>query len=115
MAGFKAKLRMVEQGIHDTPMDFVVVDCVSEGNQVVLELRNGGQLPDGQPYEMVYCFILRVRDGRIVSMREYADTAYGREMRPELYSKQSPVYRGLKEQGLATSTFDALDGWKEAE
>lgn len=109
MAGFKAKLRMVEQGIHDTPMDFVVVDCLSGGDQVVLELRNDGQLPDGRPYEMVYCFILRVRDGLIVSIREYADTAYSRDMRPELYSRQSPVYCGLKEQGLTTSTFDCFD------
>jgi uncharacterized protein len=109
LAGFKAKLRMVEQGIHDTPMDFVVVDCIGEGDQVVLELRNDGTLPDGRPYEMVYCFILRVRDGMIVSVREYADTAYNRDMRPELYSKQSPVYRGLTEQGLSASTFDGLE------
>lgn len=108
LAGFKAKLRMVEQGIHDTPMDFVVVDCVGEGDRVVLELRNEGKLADGRPYEMVYCFILTVRDGRIVSVREYADTAYGRDMRPDLYSKQSPVYRGLSDLGLSASTFDGL-------
>ncbi|MCX2931773.1 nuclear transport factor 2 family protein [Mycobacterium sp. CVI_P3] len=108
MAGFKAKLRMVEQGIHDTPMDFVVVDCISAGDQVVLELRNEGTLADNRPYEMVYCFILRVQDGRIITMREYADTAYNRDMRPYLYSEESPVYRELKEQGLTASTFDGL-------
>ena len=59
---------------------------------------------------MVYCFILRVRDGRIVRIREYADTAYNRDMRPELYSKQSPLYRGLNALGLSASTFDDLDG-----
>ncbi|OBY29346.1 hypothetical protein ACT18_23540 [Mycolicibacter kumamotonensis] len=109
LAGFKAKLRMVEQGIHDTPMDFAVVDYVSETDRVVLELRNEGKLADNRPYEMVYCFILQVRGGRIVSMREYADTAYSRDMRPELHSKHSPVYHGLKEQGLTASTFDDLD------
>jgi uncharacterized protein len=109
LAGFKAKLRMVEQGIHDTPMDFVVVDCIGEGDRVVLELRNEGELGDGRPYEMVYCFILRVSDGRIVSVREYADTAYNRDMRPGLYSTQSPVYRGLKDHGLTASTFDGLE------
>jgi uncharacterized protein len=109
LAGFKAKLRMVEQGIHDTPMDFVVVDYLAEGGRVVVELRNDGKLPDGRPYEMVYCFILQVHNGRIVSVREYADTAYNRDMRPELYSKQSPVYRGLKEQRLTASTFDGLE------
>lgn len=109
LAGFKAKLRMVQQGIHDTPMDFAVVDCVSQGDRVVLELRNEGKLADNRPYEMVYCFILRVRDGRIVSVREYADTAYSHEMRPKLHSKESPVYRGLKALGLSASTFDGLD------
>ena len=108
LAGFKAKLRMVEQGIHDTPMDFVVMDCIGEGDRAVLELRNEGKLADGRPYEMVYCFILRVRDGRIVTVREYADTAYTRDMRPELYSKQSPVYRRLNDLGLSASTFDGL-------
>jgi hypothetical protein len=57
---------------------------------------------------MVYCFILRVRAGRIVSVREYADTAYSRDMRPELYSKKSPVFRRLNDLGLSASTFDGL-------
>lgn len=109
LAGFKAKLRMVQQGIHDTPMDFVVVDSLVDGDRVVIELRNDGRLPDGRLYEMVYCFILTVRDGRIVGVREYADTAYNRDMRPELYSKQSVVYRGLTELGLSASTFDGLE------
>ena len=109
LAGFKAKLRMIEQGIHDTPMDFVVTDCIGEGDRVVMEVRNEGKLADGRPYEMVYCFILRVRAGRIVGVREYADTAYSRDMRPELYSKQSPVYRALRDQGLTASTFDNLE------
>jgi len=109
LAGFKAKLRLVEQGVHDTPMGFVLVDCVVQGDRVVLELRNDGKLPDGRPYEMVYCFILRIRDGRIASIREYADTAYNRDVRPEMYSKQSAVCRALHDQGLTTSTFDGIE------
>jgi ketosteroid isomerase-like protein len=109
LAGFKAKLRLVEQGVHDTPMGFILVDCIAQGDRVVLELRNDGMLPDGRPYEMVYCFILRIRDGRIASVREYADTAYNRDVRPEMYSKQSAVYRALRDQGLTTSTFDSIE------
>lgn len=109
LAGFKAKLRLIEKGVHDTPMGFVLVDSVAQGDRVVLELRNDGKLPDGRPYEMVYCFILRIRDGRIVGIREYADTAYNRAVRPELYAKDSPVYRALRDQGLTASTFDHLD------
>lgn len=109
LAGFKAKLRLVQQGVHDTPMGFVLVDCVAQADRVVLELRNDGTLPDGRPYEMVYCFILRIRAGRIVSIREYADTAYSRDVRPELYSKRSAVYRALRDQGLTASTFDNLE------
>lgn len=109
LAGFKAKLRLVEQGVHDTPMGFVLVDQIAQGDRVVLELRNDGKLPDGRPYEMVYCFILRIRAGRIVSIREYADTAYNRDVRPELYSKRSPVYAALRDLGLTVSTFDNLE------
>ena len=108
LAGFKAKLRTVEQGIHDTPMDFVAVDWFAHGDRVVMEVRNDGTLPDGRRYEMVYCFILTIRGGRIVAMREYADTAYNRDMRPELYSRQSPVYQNLQDLGLDASTFDHL-------
>lgn len=109
LAGFKAKLRLVEQGVHDTPMGFVLVDCIAQEDRVVLELRNDGKLPDGRAYEMVYCFILRIRDGRIASIREYADTAYNRDVRPGMYSKQSAVYRALRDQGLTASTFDSIE------
>lgn len=109
LAGFKAKLRLVQQGVHDTPMGFVLMDCIAHEDRVVLELRNDGKLPDGRPYEMVYCFILRIAGGRIASIREYADTAYNRDVRPELYSKQSAVYRALRDQGLTASTFDGLE------
>jgi uncharacterized protein len=109
LSGFKAKLRLVEQGVHDTPMGFVLVDSIAQGDRVVLELRNDGRLPDGRAYEMVYCVVLRVRDGRIVDIREYADTAYNRDVRPELYSRQSPVYRALRDQGVTVSTFDNVE------
>ena len=49
MAGFKAKFEVVEQGIHDAPWISWWWTASAEGDQVVLELRNGGQLPDGRP------------------------------------------------------------------
>ncbi|WP_157978700.1 nuclear transport factor 2 family protein [Nocardia aurea] len=109
MIGFKAKLRLVEQGVHTTPMGFVLVDLLTQGDKVVVELRNDGKLPDGRSYDMVYCFVLRIVGGRIVSIREYADTAYNRDLRPELYSRASPVYRALNEQGVTVSTYDHLE------
>jgi ketosteroid isomerase-like protein len=110
MTTWKAKLRLVEEGVHDTPMDFEIVNVVAAGDQVVLEARNDGTLPDGGPYGMVYCFVLRIEDGMVVSMREYADTAYARARRPELFRSDSPIYKAMAAQGLAHSTFKGLAG-----
>lgn len=45
-----------------------------DGDRVVVEMHNDAPRPDGRTYDMVYIFVFRVRDGRIYSIREYADT-----------------------------------------
>jgi ketosteroid isomerase-like protein len=109
MTAWKAKLRLVQEGVHDTPMDFEIVNVVAAGDQVVLEVRNDGTLADRGPYGMVYCFVLRIEDGMVVSMREYADTAYARARRPALFRSDSPVHEAMAAQGLAHSTFKRLE------
>lgn len=108
MTTWKAKLRLIRDGIHDTPMDFEIVNVVAAGDQVVLEVRNDGILGDGEPYGMVYCFVLQIEDGQVVSIREYADTAYARARRPGLFSADSPVRQAMADQGLTHSTFKNL-------
>jgi ketosteroid isomerase-like protein len=45
-----------------------------DDDRVVVEMYNDALRPDGGSYDMVYIFVFRVRDGRIYSIREYADT-----------------------------------------
>jgi ketosteroid isomerase-like protein len=52
----------------------------ADGDRVVAELRLQGELPDGRQQDNVYCFVFHVTDGRIDSVREYADTWWAYEL-----------------------------------
>jgi uncharacterized protein len=106
LAHFKTKLRLVQEGVHDTPMGFVIENVVAEGDQVVLELTNDGTFPDGRSYDIVYCFVCRVRDGKVVSMVEYADTKYAADLRPEIFASESPLRASLGEASGQLPVYD---------
>ena len=48
-----------------------------EGDTVVLEQRTRATLANGHGYDIDYCFVFKVRDGRVCQMREYMDTLNG--------------------------------------
>jgi uncharacterized protein len=48
--------------------------CVSEGDTVVVEAIASGTTTDGVEYDSPFACIFEMRDGLIVSMREYSDT-----------------------------------------
>jgi len=48
-----------------------------DGDTVIVEQRFSAKLPSGKPYENDYCFVFKVRDGKIAEMREYMDTLSG--------------------------------------
>lgn len=48
---------------------------VSEGDVVVAETSGTAETLDGVAYNNTYCQIFKVRDGRIVQVKEYFDTA----------------------------------------
>jgi uncharacterized protein len=50
---------------------------IAEGDRVVTEARMRATLPNGRSYVNDYCFIYRVRDGRVAEIREYMDTRGG--------------------------------------
>jgi ketosteroid isomerase-like protein len=74
---FRAELRALGKAFDCKTFGFVVDDVVAEGDRVVVALHNDGVYPDGQRYDMAYCFILTIRDGKIVECVEFADTHYG--------------------------------------
>lgn len=47
---------------------------VAEGDWVVAEVSGEAETKDGKPYNNTYCFLFRVRDGKIAEVREYMDT-----------------------------------------
>lgn len=51
--------------------DYVLAD----GDRVVVQARGHGTTRRGQPYHQTYCFVFRVRDGRLTEVIEHCDTA----------------------------------------
>lgn len=49
-------------------------NLVAEGDQVVAEVSGKAETKDGKSYNNTYCFVFRIRDGKIVEVREYMDT-----------------------------------------
>ncbi len=47
----------------------------AEGDIVVAETTGAAETPDGRPYNNTYCQVIRIRDGQIVEVKEYMDTA----------------------------------------
>jgi len=48
-----------------------------DGDTVVVEQRFSAKVANGNAYQNDYCFIFKVRDGKIAEMREYMDTLGG--------------------------------------
>ena len=61
--------------VGDVKVDFN--DIYSEGETVIVEQRFRATVVNGRSYDNDYCFVFKVRDGRICQMREYMDTLTG--------------------------------------
>ena len=48
---------------------------LADGDTVVVEGRNHSVTKAGPAYPQQYCWIIRMRDGKMVEVKEYADTA----------------------------------------
>jgi ketosteroid isomerase-like protein len=69
----KSLLGNVKKRMPDFP-EMVVTGLTAEGDRVAVEAEGKCALPNGKRYDNTYHFLLRIRDGRIVEVREYADT-----------------------------------------
>ncbi|KQK61060.1 hypothetical protein AOX61_10260 [Pseudomonas aeruginosa] len=56
-------------------MKFTIHGITEEGERIAVEASGNAQLANGKQYLNEYHFLFIVRDGQIVSMKEYADTA----------------------------------------
>jgi len=53
---------------------------LAEGDRVVVEAEGHGVTAEGKPYENQYCFVVTLRDGRIVQFNEYLCSALAEEV-----------------------------------
>jgi ketosteroid isomerase-like protein len=49
-------------------------NAIAEGDQVVIEFQGEDSTKDGLPYNNQYCMVLKLKDDKIVQIREYLDT-----------------------------------------
>ena len=61
---------LVADGRRTIPLNFV-----AGGDHVVVEARGEMQTMAGVPYNNEYCLVYRIKDVKIVEMREYCDSA----------------------------------------
>jgi uncharacterized protein len=50
-------------------------EIIADGDRVVVLARGEVKTVRGEDYNNDYCFVIRMRDGQIVEVREYCDTA----------------------------------------
>ncbi len=64
-------------GIYDVfpnGLRFTINDMVAEGDKVAVEAESEGEHVSGQTYANQYHFLFELRDGKLVSLKEYMDT-----------------------------------------
>jgi hypothetical protein len=60
---------LLADGRRTIPLNFI-----AGGDYVVVEARGEMQTKAGVPYNNEYCLVYRLKDGKIVEMREYCDS-----------------------------------------
>jgi ketosteroid isomerase-like protein len=50
-------------------------EIIADGDRVVVRASAEARTVGGEPYPQAYCYVFRVRDGRLAEVIEYCDTA----------------------------------------
>lgn len=67
-------------GALKTGLTMQVISCIAEGDKVAVEVVSSGDLKNGRQYRQEYHMLLRFRDGKITSVREYLDTQHANDV-----------------------------------
>jgi ketosteroid isomerase-like protein len=82
--GRDAVLALMGSGVDlydaNAPMEVEIEEIVAEGGSVCVETVITAKTASGEPYRNHYHFAFRVREGRIVAVKEYFDTLYAQRM-----------------------------------
>lgn len=88
MKAFRAELRVMERGLVDNPLAFVLDHIIAEGDEVGMEFHQDGELADGRSNEMGYAVFVRIQNRKIVELREHADTEYGARLYADFFASE---------------------------
>lgn len=66
IGGIEAFKHILPEGLQ-----FEIVSATADGDRVVVEAQGNGTTVDGKPYHNSYCFVITLRDGKIVHVNEY--------------------------------------------
>jgi uncharacterized protein len=61
-------------------LKMTVVSCIAEGDHVALEVVSAGDLKNGRQYRQEYHILVKFRDGKIMSVKEYLDTQHANDV-----------------------------------
>ncbi len=67
-------------GALENGLTMSVLSCLAEGDQVALEVVSAGDLKNGRQYRQEYHMLMKFRDGKIASVREYLDTQHANDV-----------------------------------
>jgi len=84
-AGLKTKAEMAQvwHGLYaslDGGLRMDVVDMIAEGDRVAAEVRSHAVTRSGKLYENSYHMLFRLRDGKVVEVKEYTDLMHAAEI-----------------------------------
>jgi uncharacterized protein len=77
------------------PIKMEIGDVSAEGDRVWFEAQSFATLRDGSAYQNCYVFFMRIRNGKIIEYKEFADTLYVYRTidAPETRGMPRPRYR----------------------
>ncbi len=75
-------LRAMDQilGLFPDGLAFTIKGITAEGERVAVEAESDGRHVSGKTYHNQYHFLLIIRDGKIVQLKEYMDTMHANDV-----------------------------------
>jgi ketosteroid isomerase-like protein len=67
-------------GAFPAGLSFEITGMTAEGDRVAVEAESRGEHVSGALYQNRYHFLLVIRDGRILRLKEYMDTLHAKEI-----------------------------------
>ncbi len=81
----------------ESGLEMTVISCIAEGDQVALEVVSSGDLKNGRHYRQEYHMLLKFKDDKITSVREYLDTQHANDIWATPLTEQESEKRSLQE------------------